>query len=64
MRIHIVRQTLIVTLENKGLKDVSSFAYLVSVISTDGSSKQDAQTRFGKARSASLKLRALWKSKP
>ena len=33
-----------ITLENEALEDESSFAYLDSVISTDGSSEQDAQT--------------------
>ena len=52
-----------ITLDNEALDDVSSFTYLGSVISTDGGSERDVQTRIGKARSAFLLLKTLWRSK-
>ena len=53
----------ITELENEGLEDESSFAYLGSATSTGGVSEQGTQTRIGLARSAFLSLTVLWKSK-
>ena len=45
------------------LKDVESFAYLGSVIAKDGGTDKDIKTRTGKARSAFLTLKPIWRSK-
>ena len=45
------------------LEDVESFTYLGSVIAKDGGADKDIKARIGKARSAFLILKPVWRSK-
>jgi len=45
------------------IKEVESFVYLGSVIDGKGGSDRDVTTRIGKARTAFVMLRNIWKSK-
>ena len=62
MRINSTNQALI-KLDNEDIENVSSFTYLGSVIAVDGGTKMDVLVRIGKARTAFLLLRPVWRSK-
>ena len=44
------------------LKEVTSFTYLGSVVSTTGGTDEDVKVRIGKARQAFINLNSIWKS--
>ena len=62
MRINSTNQAPI-KLDNDDIEDVASFTYLGSVIAVDGGSERDVLVRIGKARTAFLLLRPVWRSK-
>ena len=51
-----------IMLEGHNLKEVTSFTYLGSVISTTGGADEDIKARINKARHAFVTLRPIWKS--
>ena len=52
-----------ILLDGDYLEEVESFTYLGSVIAKDGGADKDIKARIGKARSAFLTLKAVWRSK-
>ena len=52
-----------IKLGNEDIENVASFTYLGSVIAVDESSERDMLVRTGKARTAFLLLRPVWRSK-
>ena len=52
-----------IVLDGDILEDVDSFTYLGSVVAKDGGADKDIKTRIGKARSAFLTLKPVWRSK-
>ena len=62
MRINSAKEEPI-KLGNEAIEDITSFTYLGSVIATDGGPEQDVLVRIGKARTAFLLLRPVWRSK-
>ena len=62
MRINSTNQAPI-KLDNDDIENVASFTYLGSVIAVDGGSERDVLVRIGKARTAFLLLRTVWRSK-
>ena len=52
-----------IKLDNKDIENVASFTYLGSVIAVDGGTERDVLARIGKARTAFLLLRPVWRSK-
>ena len=61
MKINAKQQTPI-TLEGENLKEVNTFTYLGSVVSSTGGTDEDVKARIGKARHAFITLRPVWKS--
>ena len=51
-----------IKLDNEDIENVVSFTYLGSVIAVHGSSERDVLVRIGKARTAFLLLRPVWRS--
>ena len=52
-----------IKLDNEDIENVASFTYLGSVITVDGGTERDVLVRIGKARTAFLLLRPVWRSK-
>ena len=52
-----------IKLGNEDTENVASFTYLRSLIAVDGGTERDVLVRIGKARTALLLLRPVWKSK-
>ena len=52
-----------IKLDNGDIENVASFTYLGSVIAVDGGTERDVLVRIGKARTAFLLLRPVWRSK-
>ena len=52
-----------VTFEDEGLEEVDKFTYLGSIVSKQGGTEEDVAARIGKARSAFIALKNIWKSK-
>ncbi|CAH8869001.1 unnamed protein product [Trichobilharzia szidati] len=44
------------------LKEVTSFTYLASIVSTTGGTDEDVRLRIGKARNTFINLKPIWKS--
>ena len=51
-----------IKLDNEDIENVASFTYLGSVIAIDGGTERDVRVRNGKARTAFLLLRPVWRS--
>ena len=51
-----------VTLNGNGIEEVESFTYLGSIIDRQGGTDADVKTRIGKARTAFMLLKNIWKS--
>ena len=51
-----------VTLNGHGIEEVESFTYLGSIIDRQGGTDADVKTRIGKARTAFMLLKNIWKS--
>ena len=62
MRINSINEAPI-KLDNEDIENVASFTYLGSVIAVDGGTERDVLVRIGKARTAFLLLRPVWRSK-
>ena len=52
-----------IKLDNEDIENFASFTYLGSVIAVDGGTERDVRVRNGKARTAFLLLRPVWRSK-
>ena len=52
-----------IKLDNEDIENFASFTYLRSVIAVDGGTERDVLARIGKARTALLLLRPVWRSK-
>jgi len=52
-----------IKLDNEAVENVASFTYLGSVIAVDEGTERDVLVRIGKARTAFLLLRPVWRSK-
>ena len=52
-----------IKLSSGNVEEVQQFAYLGSIVSTDGGTEEDVKARLGKARVAFYMLDKLWKSK-
>ena len=52
-----------IKLNNEHIENVDSFTYLGSVMAVDGGTERDVLARIGKARTAFLLLRPVWRSK-
>ncbi|VDP04899.1 unnamed protein product [Schistosoma mattheei] len=52
-----------ITIDGEDLEDVKTFIYLGSIIDEHGGSDADVKVRIGKARTAYLQLKNIWKSK-
>ncbi|CAH8868985.1 unnamed protein product [Trichobilharzia szidati] len=51
-----------ITLNGMDLKEVTSFTYLASIVSTTGGTDEDVRLRIGKARNTFINLKPIWKS--
>ena len=52
-----------IKVDNEDIENVASFPYLRSVIAVDGGTERDVMVRTGKARTAFLLLRPVWRCK-
>ncbi|CAH8532918.1 unnamed protein product [Heterobilharzia americana] len=51
-----------ITVNGRNLKEVTSFTYLGSTVSTTGGTDEDVKVRIGKARQAFISLKPVWRS--
>ncbi|CAH8834294.1 unnamed protein product [Trichobilharzia szidati] len=51
-----------ITINGRDLKEVTSFTYLGSIVSTTGGTDEDVKSRIGKARNTFINLKPIWKS--
>ncbi|CAH8463514.1 unnamed protein product, partial [Heterobilharzia americana] len=51
-----------ITINGRNLKEVTSFTYLGSTVSTTGGTDEDVKVRIGKARQAFISLKPVWRS--
>ncbi|CAH8842515.1 unnamed protein product [Trichobilharzia szidati] len=51
-----------ITINGRDLKEVNSFTYLGSIVSTTGGTDEDVKSRIGKARNTFINLKPIWKS--
>ncbi|CAH8875279.1 unnamed protein product [Trichobilharzia szidati] len=50
-----------ITINERDLKEVTSFTYLGSIVSTTGGTDEDVKSRIGKARNTFINLKPIWK---
>ncbi|CAH8866485.1 unnamed protein product [Trichobilharzia szidati] len=51
-----------ITINGRDLKEVTSFTYLGSIVSTTGGTDEDVKSRIGKVRNTFINLKPIWKS--
>ncbi|CAH8868307.1 unnamed protein product [Trichobilharzia szidati] len=51
-----------ITINAMDLKEVTSFTFLGSIVSTTGGTDEDVKSRIGKARNTFINLKPIWKS--
>ncbi|CAH8553174.1 unnamed protein product [Heterobilharzia americana] len=59
---HQQQQQTPITVNGRNLKEVTSFTYLGSTVSTTGGTDEDVKVRIGKARQAFISLKPVWRS--